>query len=62
MKFKTLTISFADNILSKLQEYCKKTGQKQTDVIRQAVYEFLDKTSIDYNTTQTIDGSYYEHD
>ena len=69
MEFKTLTISFADNILLHLQAYCKKTGQKQTDVVRQAVYEFLGKTCIGYtpvygsNTiTQTSDGNYYEHD
>jgi len=41
MVFKTLTISFADNIIDQLQKYCEKSGQKQTDVIRQAVYEFL---------------------
>ena len=66
MEFKTLTISFADNIIDQLQAYCKKSGQKQTDVVRQAVFEFLDKTYIyspTYNTTtNTIDGSYYGDD
>lgn len=47
MKFKILTVSFADNIINKLQKYCEKTGQKQTDVIRQAVYEFLINFTID---------------
>lgn len=44
MKFKVLTISLATHVLDQLQNYCDRTGQKQTDVIRQAVYEFLNNT------------------
>lgn len=41
MEFKVITISLATHVLEQLHKYCDKTGQKQTDVIRQAVYEFL---------------------
>jgi predicted transcriptional regulator len=41
MEFKVITISLANHIVGQLQERCNKTGQKPTDVIRQAVFEFL---------------------
>ena len=56
MEFKTLTISFAVSILKQLQKYCERTCQKQTDVIRQAVYEFLNNFYMPYNTT--LEGFY----
>lgn len=63
MEFKTLTISFADNILDQLQKYCERTGQKQTDVVRQAVYEFLNNFymySTPYGTTFTGESFYVD--
>ena len=44
MKFEITTISLATHIAEQLQNYCDRTGQKPTDVIRQAVYEFLNNT------------------
>ena len=41
MEFKVITISLANHIVKQLQDRCNKTGQKPTDVIRQAVFEFL---------------------
>jgi hypothetical protein len=52
MGFKIMTISLADHIIDRLQKYCDKTGQKPTDVIRQAVFEFLDNIcAYPYNST-----------
>jgi len=47
MSFKVITFSLADHIHKRLTQYCKKTGQKQTDVIRQAVFEFLESFHTD---------------
>ena len=41
MEFKVITISLANHIVEQLQVRCNRTGQKPTDVIRQAVFEFL---------------------
>ena len=46
MEFKIITISLANHIVEQLQNYCDRTGQKQTDVIRQSVYEFLNNPYI----------------
>ena len=52
MEFKTITISLAEHIIDKLQARADKTGQKPTDIIRQAVFEFLDNTCpVIYNST-----------
>jgi len=63
MEFKTITFSLANNIYKKLQAYIERTGQKQTDVIRQAIFEFLENFFVStlgsnwYNTTDPL--SYY---
>lgn len=53
MEFKTITISLAEHIIDKLQDRSDKTGQKVTDIIRQAIFEFLYNTCpIIYNLTE----------
>ena len=43
-ELKQISFSLFKHIYDKLQAYCDKTGQNITATIRQAVYEFLDKT------------------
>ena len=38
-----LTFSIDPEVLNQMERYCERTGQKRGEVIRQAIYEFLEK-------------------